>query len=123
MATLDPVQKALRQYDDDFLLCRRGNLGHVWQSVGFFRQPDGIVARRLECARCTSTRTDHWDRDSADRMPSSYHYADGYQMKLDGDYADAHDVRVEVMRRATVYANESQLMNALTGGNGKGKGK
>jgi hypothetical protein len=115
MAPLDPVRKALREYDDDFLLCRRGNLGHVWEVVGFFRQADGVVARRLECPRCGTTRTDHWDRTSAERHASTYHYADGYQMKLDGDYAGATDVRREVMRRANVFSTESQMLAAVTG--------
>lgn len=117
--TVRPGVRALRQYDDDFLLCRRGNLGHAWEVVGFFRLPDGITARRLRCPRCETTRTDHWDRTTGERHQPVYKYAAGFQISADGDHVDAYDVRLEVMRRADVYANEGAMLNAVTGGKGR----
>jgi hypothetical protein len=82
--------------------------------VGYFRDPDGVTSRRLRCGRCETERTDHWDARSGERHPSAYHYATGYQISTDGDRVDAFDVRLEVMRRATVYANETAMVDAMT---------
>jgi hypothetical protein len=107
----------LRSYDDDFLICRRGNLGHAWEVVGYYRGPAGQTCRLLECPRCTSTRTDLWDRDSADRLASHYKYAEGYAIETGEQHyiVDTHEVRREVMRRANVYANEAAMLAAVTG--------
>ena len=111
-----PAVKALRSYDEDYLLCRRGNLGHVWAVLGYFRGAEGTVCRDLECERCGSKRVDKWT-EAGERLQPSYTYADQYQMSFDGeDYVDARDVRVEAMRRATVYANEENMLAHLTGG-------
>jgi hypothetical protein len=111
---MDPTEKALRTYDDDFLLCR--NIGHLWHPVGFFRAPDGVVCRRLECARCESKRTDYWVKDTGERLQGRYTYADGYIVKTDGYAVHAVDVRLETMRRAKVYANEGAMLSAMTDG-------
>jgi hypothetical protein len=106
----------LKGYDDTYLDCR--DLRHVWRSVGYWREPDGIVARLLRCQRCETERTDRWDRTSFDRHPSRYHYAKGYEIAMaDGQQrTDAHDVRAEAVRRATVYANESSMLDSLMKG-------
>jgi hypothetical protein len=106
----------LRQYDDEFLLCRRGNLGHVWAVVGYYRDADGLVRRLLECERCESERRDRWDRGSGDRLTGSYKYAEGYQITGNETPTSATDVRLEAMRRATVYANEDAMLAHLTTG-------
>jgi hypothetical protein len=94
-------------------MCR--DLRHPWERVGYYRDPDGITSRRLRCVRCGTERTDHWDAKSGDRYPSNYRYATGYQITgTDGDRVDAFDVRLEVLRRADVYANESQMVAAMT---------
>jgi hypothetical protein len=82
--------------------------------MGYYRSPDGIMSRRLVCARCDTERTDHWDAKSGERLPCAYRYAAGYQIKSDGDRVDGFDVRLEVMRRADVFANESQMVDAMT---------
>jgi hypothetical protein len=109
--------RALRRYDDDYLLCRRGNLGHSWEVVGYYRGEAGQTCRLLECPRCTTTRTDRWDRDSADRLDSHYAYAEGYAIETGEQHltVDTHEVRREVMRRADVYANEDAMLAAVTG--------
>lgn len=110
--------KALRGYDEDFLLCRFGNLGHVWEVVGYYRGAgEGEVRRTLVCPRCETERLDRWLSGSGERLPSSYRYPAGYRVELDGDHIGTADVRLEAMRRANVYANESQMLNHLTGGN------
>jgi hypothetical protein len=115
-ATPEPV-KALRSYDETFLLCRVGNLGHVWSVVGFYRAPNGITCRQLRCERCGTERTDYWNRSTAERYAGRYKYADGYQIPTyDGVGASAADVRREVMRRATVYANEDAMLAAVMKG-------
>lgn len=109
--------KALRGYDDDYLLCRFGNLGHVWEIVGYFRSGiAGEVRRSLTCARCGTERQDRWLAGSGERVASSYRYAAEYRMDLEGEHMGATDVRLEAMRRATVYANEAQMLNHMTGG-------
>jgi hypothetical protein len=107
--------KALRAYDEDYLLCR--NLGHVWSVVGYYRAPDGITARLLTCDRCETERTDRWTARTGERHQGRYRYAGSYQMGgFDGDRASATDVRVEVMRRATVYANEESMLASVMKG-------
>jgi hypothetical protein len=109
--------RALRRYDDDQLLCRFGNLGHVWEILGYFRSGiAGEVRRTLVCARCGTERTDRWLSGSGERVASSYRYADGYRLDLEGERMAASDVRLEAIRRANVYANEAQMLDHLTGG-------
>ena len=110
-----PAEAALRKYDEDFLLCRRGNLGHVWAVLGYFRGEAGHVMRRCECQRCGSVRVDHWGSEG-ERYQPRYDYADGYQISLEDDYVDTGDVRREAMRRATVYATEENMLAHITGG-------
>jgi hypothetical protein len=108
----------LSGYDDSYLECRRGNLGHVWHVVGFYRGPDGAVYRSLECGRCTTTARDHWQRDGG-RIGRQYAYVDGYLITApegEKNGVTANDVRVEAIRRAHVYANEEQMMAHMTGG-------
>jgi hypothetical protein len=112
-----PPGKALRGYDEDFLECRYGNLGHVWHVVGFYRGDAGEVRRVLRCDRCETERVDRWLR-SGERVRSAYTYAEGYKLVTDGRLATV-DVRLEVLRRATVYANENQMLQAVTQGRRK----
>jgi hypothetical protein len=114
-ASARQVAAALQDYDNDYLLCR--NLGHVWRIVGYFRGAGGVVARRLECQRCETGRVDRWGgRGGAERIGSSYRYGTDY--RLEGVQPAAAAVRVEVVRRATVYASESEMLAAL-GSNGQ----
>jgi hypothetical protein len=115
-ATAREVAAALHDYDDDYLLCRRGNLGHVWQVVGYFNGASGVVLRRVECPRCGTVRLDTWETRGG-RVGSSYRYGEGY--RLEGVQPDTAAVRVEVMRRATVYADESAMLAALSNGGGR----
>ena len=110
-----PAAKALRQYDEDYLLCRFGNLGHVWEIVGYYRGLPGEVRRGLACIRCGTERQDRWLSGSGERLASHYRYPSGYKVELEGEHMAASDVRIEAMRRATVYANETQMLNQLTG--------
>jgi hypothetical protein len=114
-----PAVKALRGYDETFLECRRGNLGHIWRTVGFYRDPHepGVVCRVVRCDRCESERVDRWEKDSAERLAPRYHYAEGYHIgDTNGEYVDTYMVRAEVMRRATVFANEDAMLASLTNG-------
>ena len=106
----------LRGYDENYLQCRRGNLGHTWELVGYFRGAVGEVRRDLVCERCGTERRDRWLRGSGERLPSAYRYAPDYRVEADGKRVGAAEVRLEVIRRATVYANETQMLNHLTGG-------
>lgn len=103
--------KALRGYDETYLLCR--NLGHVWEIMGYFRGAPGEVRRDLRCTRCDTERQDRWLR-SGERISGRYSYAADYRLETDGHMA-AVDVRLEVIRRATVYANEETMLAGLKG--------
>ena len=109
-----PPGKALRGYDETYLLCR--NLGHTWEIMGYFRGAPGQVWRDLQCQRCGTERTDRWLR-SGERIAGRYNYADNYKLETDGRMV-AIDVRLEVIRRATVYANEETML-AEMGGRGR----
>lgn len=105
---LKRAQRAeLENYADEFLECR--NIGHQWRRVGFF-ESGGLVLRRLTCVRCDTDRTDRWGRDGARHQPR-YDYADGY--RLTGWNPAAQVVRVETIRRATVYTTEAAMLEAM----------
>ena len=110
-----PPGKALRGYDETFLLCR--NLGHVWEILGYFRGAPGEVWRDMQCTRCETERTDRWLR-SGERLQGRYKYVTDYKLETDGRMV-AVDVRLEVIRRATVYASENQMLQAATQGRRK----
>lgn len=117
-ANADEAGRALRNYDAGYLTCRRGNLGHSWRVIGFYRE-GGHMRRLLRCTRCHTERRDHWDRDGT-RYTPSYDYPEAYALRLEsGGYVEAADVRVEALRRATVYANEAAMLEALTNSKGK----
>lgn len=108
----------LRHYDGEFLECRRGNLGHAWRVVGYYKGEAGETWRNLECQRCESTAVDRWDSKTGERHPRRYGYVEGYVIG-DGEQVHGEDVRKEVIRRARVFASEQQMLEALTEGNGK----
>ena|SRR5215831_9705139 len=108
---------ALADYDDEYLSCR--NLGHYWRVVGYFKGATGITtARRLVCQRCETTRTDLWSATNGDRLAARYTYAGDY--RLEGVNPSARAVRVEVMRRAVVYASEAEMLASVTNGSRRG---
>ena len=76
----------------------------------------GAIARRVACQRCGTWRTDLWET-RGDRIGSRYQYAEGY--RLAGVQPDTSAVRVEVMRRATVYDTEDAMLAAVTNGGRK----
>jgi hypothetical protein len=107
------LKRAMRTLDDDFLECR--DVKHWWGVIGYWRAPDGVICRDLVCQRCETQRTDRWIRATGERLDSRYKYATGYQVEADGDRPHFTDVRLEVIRRADVYANEQQMLKAMTG--------
>jgi hypothetical protein len=108
--------RALRRYDADYLLCRRGNLGHIWEVIGYYKDgATGETRRRLECVRCESVRIDRWDADTGERFTPRYKTAEEYKIHWPAEVTAA-DVRVEVIRRANVYANEDNMLAAVTKG-------
>lgn len=114
------VADALHDYDGEFLDCRRGNLGHEWRSVGFYRGAGNVTHRRVVCKRCSTWRTDAWEARTGARLPGRYNYAEGYQ--LPGVSPDATAVRVEVLRRATVFASEDEMLTAVHTNGGRQRG-
>lgn len=106
--TVDEVSSILDGYDGIYLDCRLD--GHVWRSVGMFRGADAVVIRRTECLRCGTGRLQRWGVHGA-RIGASYQYPVDYQVR---EVRVTHEsVRVETMRRATVYASEDQMMAAI----------
>jgi hypothetical protein len=112
MATAREIANALHDYDNAYLECR--NLGHYWRVMGYFRGAAGVTARRLECQRCDTVRLDRWESRGGDRIGSSYRYGADY--RLEGVQPPARAVRVEVLRRATVYASEADMLATLSNG-------
>lgn len=106
-ALADPT-KALKSLDDEYVQCR--DLRHPWEVVGYYRA-DGGVRRRLKCPRCGTQRIDEWTK-SGHRMGTRYEYAPGYQLKGTGG-ASNEQIRVEVLRRVRVFANENALLQEL----------
>jgi hypothetical protein len=105
------VDVALSTYDETFLECR--NLGHVWRVLGYFRAPTGNVVRHLRCQRCETIRVDAW-AFNGDRLGARYHHADGYLITDVGAPIHAHDVRVEMIKRATIYESEADMLASIT---------
>ena len=116
-----PAANPLRTYDDEYLECRRGNLGHVWRVLGYYRAPDSEIHRNLICSRCGTQRLDRWGAKSGERFTPRYKHADGYLISDgSGEAVHADDVRKEAMRRAQVFANEEQMLLTLTGASSGG---
>lgn len=107
------VEVVLSTYDETYLECR--NLGHVWRVLGYFRAPAGTVVRHLRCQRCETIRVDHWGF-TGDRYPSRYHHAEGYLLPDVGAPIRAYEIRVETIRRATIYETEADMLASLDGG-------
>ena len=109
-----PKRSGLAAYDNQYLTCR--NPGHSWRILGYYR--DGAdVCRDLICDRCEAERVDRWTRDTYDRLPGRYKYPAGYLIPTeDGKRTDTADIRRETVRRADVFANETQLLDSLTKG-------
>jgi hypothetical protein len=108
----------IRSYDEGYLLCR--NIGHAWKIHGYYKGAgDGTTRRYLSCERCETERHDKWDTKSADRLNGSYRYSPDYRLDADVQPSKQH-VRAEVMRRATVYANEEQMLASLKNGGRRG---
>lgn len=100
----------VKTYDDSFLRCR--SEAHVWQLVGYFRLPDGLIGRLSVCDRCETVRRDRWNRRTGERLPGSYVYPDGYQIKHNGHPSSKADMRLETMRRVDIWANEDSLVES-----------
>jgi hypothetical protein len=108
MARNSKHTETVKSYDDTFLDCR--DLRHTWRVVGYYRR-DGVVRRVIECVRgCGTQRVDNWKRDGQ-RLQPVYSYANGYQVE---GGMDTYEVRREVMRRATIFASEKAMVEALT---------
>ena len=107
---LKPDDQRLKGYDAEFLHCR--NLGHEWRTIGYF-QGEGVIKRRLECHRCETERTDRWEHNGL-RRSGSYKYAEGY--RLEGMAPAATQVRLELLRRATIFRSEAEMLASMTDG-------
>lgn len=108
---VDALEGLLQGYEGTYLDCR--NLGHVWTPQGYYRD-GGQVRRLLACARCDTQRTDRWTMTGT-RVSASYEYRDGYRIESEQPVT-ASAIRVEMLRRATVFASEAQMLEALTDG-------
>ena len=111
--------EALSHYDESYLDCR--NLGHVWRVLGYFRGATGLVLRHLRCQRCETIRVDKWALNG-DRVGSQYHHSEGYLIPDLGAPVNSHDVRVEMIRRAVVFASEAEMLASISNGRGRRHG-
>lgn len=117
-SSVKSVQKALADYDDDFIECR--DLRHPWQVVGYFRN-GGMVSRRLQCQRCPTVRIDVWSR-SGQRVDSHYVYPPGYQIHGTGGHVSPEMIRKEVMKRVDIFGNKEEMLTVATGGRKRANG-
>ncbi len=96
---LIPVEDALVDLDESFLLCR--DVHHSWTVSKYASGGGGGIERVLECARCGTERVDVWTLSGA-RISAHYRYPDGYQFRHVEDAGDRTALRREVLRRAGV---------------------
>lgn len=97
---LIPIDSALDDLDETFLLCR--DVHHSWRVVGYGTIPGGSVERTLVCERCETERVDEWTLQGM-RVRSWYRYAEGYQFRgVDQTDDPRAALRREVLRRAGV---------------------
>ena len=106
-----PTPGPLASYAGHNLECR--SFGHAWSTVGYF-ESGGRVRRRLMCGRCQTDRTDSWSRNG-DRFAPRYDYPEGYRYEP-GASIKPYQVRQEVIRRATIYTSEAEMLAAITNG-------
>jgi hypothetical protein len=105
--------RALRDLDDVSLTCRRGSgIGHAWRVLGWYQHGDE-TRRSSVCDRCGTTKTDRWVKRTGERHAPRYEHPDGYSLP---EQPQAYEVRMEVMRRARVFASEEAMITALTEG-------
>lgn len=98
----------LKNYDGDFLECR--DLRHAFSVVGYYRQ-GGEIRRSLSCIRCPMQATDRW-KPNATRINRTYNAPTGYRIK---GGVPTIQVRQEVLRRATVFNTEDEMIQSLFG--------
>lgn len=94
-----PVEDALHDLDETYLLCR--DVHHAWTVASYSAVSRGGVERVLECERCGTERVDEWTL-SGGRVGAHYRYPDGYQMRNVEGAGDRTAWRREVLRRAGV---------------------
>lgn len=97
------VDDLLTGYSRTFLTCR--DLGHAWVVVGLFRYGSD-TCRRMECSRCTATRTQVLGRQAETRT-NRYRHPDGYL--IEGANVSRADVRRASIAEAAVFGNETEL--------------
>lgn len=103
---IDLRDRPLEGYDQSYLLCR--DIRHAWEVVGYFE--DSVwIRRKLECSRCTTTRSDKWTPWGV-RLASQYSYPEDYRLTKD---ITAENVREEELRRVRVYKGEDELLKSL----------
>ena len=113
------AMRALHRLDDELITCRRGSgIGHAWRVLGYWQGAGGETRRTLVCDRCETQAVDRWHKRTGERHPRQYRYANGYLLD---EHPQAFEVRMEIMRRVRVFANEDDMMTALTEGNGRGR--
>jgi len=112
-----PAAQVLHDYEETFLDCRAD--GHLWRRIGFYRHAAGAtVILRRRCQRCGTVRNNEWSL-KGEYLGNRYDYPDGYRIPVVPVHA--FDVRVESLRRATVYGSEAEMLTAL-GNNGAKRG-
>lgn len=97
---------SLKGYEDKFLDCR---LQHAFVTVGFFHTADGNRRRRLECSRCKAIGHDTFSSLGERVKPRQYNLPPGYSIEGGVELAA---VRREVMKRATIFKTEADMLAA-----------
>jgi hypothetical protein len=65
-----------------YLECR--DWGHAWNLIFLAREAPGVLVRRLECVRCSTTRFDYLTRTSGEVDGRVYHYPEEYLFTGEG---------------------------------------
>lgn len=104
------IPSALRNLEDRFLECR---LQHAFRTVGFYRSGDGYTRRRVECDRCGAIGKDTFTALGVRAKNRQYQLPVGYTIP---GGVELPTVRREVMRRATIFSSEEEMLATFVGG-------
>lgn len=108
--TVAAGREALREYRQDFLMCR--GVGHQWNIIGWWNYAGG-VKRLCRCARCETEREDTFRGGYLKGQTRTYFYPEDYL--VEGATMDRVDVQRTILDRMGTVAEKPQPKPARKG--------